>query len=221
MSYVKKNLSKILDKDLDPPKILALGFGALILIGAFLLNLPISTKSGESVGFLNALFTSSSAVCVTGLVVKNTAEYWSGFGHFIIITLIQMGGLGFMTIATVGALLMGKKLTFKDRLVIKEQLNQETMTGLVKLTKYVVAATFLIEGLGAIFLSTKFIPIYGFFKGIWFSVFHAISAFCNAGFDIMGSSLEPYVGDFTLNLTLAGLVILGGLGFSVYIDISM
>lgn len=220
MESFKKSLSKTVDRELNPPRVLALGFGMLILLGAILLNLPIATQTGERVGFINAFFTSSSAVCVTGLVVKNTAEYWSNFGHVVIISLIQMGGLGFMTMATIVALLVGKKITFTERLVIKEQLNQETMTGLVKLTKYVIGATFLVEGLGAIFLSTKFIPMYGLGKGLWFSVFHAISAFCNAGFDIMGSSLEPYVGDLTLNLTLATLVILGGLGFSVYIDIS-
>lgn len=211
---------RMIEKKLNPPTVLALGFASLILLGAILLNLPIASKSGESVGFINAFFTSSSAVCVTGLVVKNTAEQWTNFGHIVIISLIQMGGLGFMTMATIVALLLGKKITFKDRLVIKEQLNQETMTGLVKLTKYVIAATFFIEGVGAIILSTKFIPIYGIGKGTWFSVFHAISAFCNAGFDLMGSSLEPHVGDLTLNLTLAALVIIGGLGFTVYIDIS-
>ena len=220
MKALKDRKLSLVDKELNPPRVLALGFGALILIGAILLNLPIATNTGEKVGFINALFTSSSAVCVTGLVVKNTADYWSNFGHVVIISLIQMGGLGFMTMTTVGALLLGKRITFTERLVIKEQLNQETMTGLVKLTKYVVASTFLIEGIGAIILATKFIPMHGFKKGIWFSVFHAISAFCNAGFDIMGSSLEPYVGDLTLNLTLAFLVIIGGLGFSVYIDIS-
>lgn len=220
MSQLKDRLSKTVDRELNPPRVLALGFGALILLGAFLLNLPLASKTGERIGFINAFFTSSSAVCVTGLVVKNTADYWSNFGHFVIISLIQMGGLGFMTMATIGALIVGKKITFTERLVIKEQLNQETMTGLVKLTKYVIGATFLIEGLGAVFLATKFIPMYGFKKGLWFSIFHAISAFCNAGFDLMGNSLEPYAGDLTLNLTLAALVIFGGLGFSVYIDIS-
>ncbi len=218
-SDIKYSKNKLLKK-INPPIILVLGFGSLILIGAILLNLPIASKSGESVGFINSFFTSSSAVCVTGLVVKNTAEQWTTFGHVVIITLIQMGGLGFMTMATIIALILGKKITFSERLVIKEQLNQETMTGLVKLTKYVIWATFFIEGIGALILSTKFIPMHGLGKGIWFSIFHAISAFCNAGFDLMGNSLEPYVGDLTLNLTIALLVIIGGLGFSVYIDLS-
>lgn len=217
MNIIKKNIKKL---ELNPPRVLALGFGILILIGAILLNLPIATKNGESIGFLNSLFTSASAVCVTGLVVVNTAEYWSLFGQLVILILIQMGGLGFMTMATIVALLVGKKITLKERLIIKEQLNQETISGLVKLTKYVIVSTFVIEGLGAILLSTRFIPKYGTSKGIWFSIFHAISAFCNAGFDLIGNSMIPFVDDFIVNITISLLVIIGGLGFSVYIDIS-
>ncbi len=217
MFFIRKKLERV---KLDPPRVLALGFASLILIGAILLNLPVATQTGESIGFINALFTSASAVCVTGLVVVNTGMYWSLFGQVVIILLIQMGGLGFMTMATIGALVIGKKITLKERLVIKEQLNQETMSGLVKLTKYVILSTFVIEGIGALLLSTRFIPIYGVVKGIWFSVFHAISAFCNAGFDLTGDSIAPFVGDFTINMTIAALIILGGLGFSVYIDIS-
>ena len=131
-----------------------------------------------------------------------------------------MGGLGFMTMATIGALIVGKKITLKERLIIKEQLNQETMSGLVKLTKYVILSTFAIEAIGALLLSTRFIPIYGWIKGTYFSIFHSISAFCNAGFDLTGDSIAPFVGDFTINMTIAALIILGGLGFTVYIDIS-
>ena len=217
MGFLKKRLVKL---ELNPPRVLAMGFGGLILIGAILLNLPVASKTGESIGFLNALFTSASAVCVTGLVVVNTAEFWSLFGQIVIIILIQMGGLGFMTMATLVALILGKKITLKERLIIKEQLNQETMSGLVKLTKYVILATFLIEGIGAILLSTRFIPVYGLAKGIWFSIFHSISAFCNAGFDIIGNSMVPFVGDIVVILTISFLIIIGGLGFSVYIDIS-
>ncbi|WP_416198162.1 MAG: Trk system potassium uptake protein TrkH [Sporanaerobacter sp.] len=217
MVFLKKRLVKL---ELNPPRVLAMGFGGLILIGAILLNLPVASKTGESIGFLNALFTSASAVCVTGLVVVNTAEFWSLFGQVVIIILIQMGGLGFMTMATLVALILGKKITLKERLIIKEQLNQETMSGLVKLTKYVILATFLIEGIGAILLSTRFIPVYGLDKGIWFSIFHSISAFCNAGFDIIGNSMVPFVGDIVVILTISFLIIIGGLGFSVYIDIS-
>lgn len=217
MSFLKRRLVEL---ELNPPRVLAMGFGGLILIGAILLNLPVASKTGESIGFLNALFTSASAVCVTGLVVVNTAEFWSLFGQVVIIILIQMGGLGFMTMATLVALILGKKITLKERLIIKEQLNQETMSGLVKLTKYVILATFLIEGIGAILLSTRFIPVYGLDKGIWFSIFHSISAFCNAGFDIIGNSMVPFVGDIVVILTISFLIIIGGLGFSVYIDIS-
>lgn len=205
---------------LNPPRVLALGFASLILIGALLLNLPMATQSGESIGFINALFTAASSICVTGLTVVNTKEFWSLSGQIIIIILIQIGGLGFMTMTTIGALIIGKRITLRERLVIKEQLNQETMTGLVRLTKYVILSTFAIEGLGALILSTRFIPIYGGLKGIWFSVFHSISAFCNAGFDITGDSVAPFVGDIVINFTLSSLIILGGLGFSVYIDIS-
>ncbi len=214
---VFKSLENI---ELNPPRILALGFGGLILFGAFLLNLPFASQNGQSIGFINALFTSASSVCVTGLVVVNTAYHWTLFGQIVIIVLIQMGGLGFMTLATIVALIMGKRITLKERLVIKEQLNQETMSGLVKLTKYVILATFTIEGIGALLFSTRFIPIYGFKTGIWYSIFHAISAFCNAGFDILGDSIVPFVGDYVINLTICGLIIFGGLGFSVYIDIT-
>lgn len=204
---------------LNPSRILVLGFGLLILMGTILLNLPISSKAGESIGLINAFFTASSCVCVTGLVVVNTASYWSTFGHVVIIILIQMGALGFMTMATIIALFLGKKISLKERLVIKEQLNQTSMSGLVKLTKYVIGATLTIEAIGAVFLSIRFVPIYGMKKGIWFSIFHAISAFCNAGFDLIGDSLIPHVGDWVINLTITSLVILGGLGFSVYLDI--
>ena len=170
---VFKNLENI---ELNPPRVLALGFGGLILLGAILLNLPFASQNGESIGFVNALFTSASSVCVTGLVVVNTTYHWTLFGQIVIIVLIQIGGLGFMTLATIVALIMGKRITLKERLVIKEQLNQETMSGLVKLTKYVILATFTIEGIGALLFSTRFIPIYGFKTGIWYSIFHAISA---------------------------------------------
>ncbi len=206
--------------ELNPPRVLALGFASLILLGALLLNLPMATANNNSIGFINALFTSASAVCVTGLVVVNTGEFFSTFGHVIIIILIQMGGLGFMTMATFGALLIRKKIGLKERLVIKEQLNLESLTGLVKLIKYVIIVTLSIEAIGAILLATRFIPIYGMKEGLWYSVFHAISAYCNAGFDILGNSIVPFSQDIVINLTIGFLIILGGLGFTVYLDIS-
>lgn len=216
MNYFKR---KALEFQLNPPAVLAVGFLSLIIIGTILLNLPMASKSGESIGLIDALFTASSAVCVTGLIVVNTAEHWSLFGQVVIITLIQIGGLGIMTMATSVALIMGKKIRLKERLIIKEQLNHETMGGLVKLTKYVVLVTLGIETVGAFFLSFKFIPIYGTVKGIWYSVFHSISAFCNAGFDILGNSITPFVGDVWINIVLCALIILGGLGFAVYLDV--
>lgn len=217
MAGLKQTIQKI---KLNPPAVLAMGFASLILIGSILLNLPMATKSGESIGYLNALFTSSSAVCVTGLVVVNTGEFWSLFGQIVIIVLIQMGGLGFMTMATIVALILGKKISLKERLIIKEQLNQSSMSGLVRLTRHVIFLTFFVEALGAVLLSTKFIPLYGNAKGIWFSIFHSVSAFCNAGFDITGNSMVPFQNDVFINLVISALIIIGGIGFAVIFDIS-
>ncbi len=213
-------INRLKNFELNPPRVLALGFASLIIIGTFLLNLPIATVNNESIGIIDALFTAASAVCVTGLVVVNTAEFFSTFGQVIIIILIQIGGLGFMTMATLGALVVGKKISLKERLVIKEQLNLGSLAGLVKLTKYVIIVTFVIEAIGTLLLSTRFIPIYGIKEGLWFAMFHSISAYCNAGFDILGNSFMPYANDIAINLTLSALIILGGLGFSVYVDIS-
>ncbi|KGG80352.1 ATP synthase subunit J [Caloranaerobacter azorensis H53214] len=205
---------------LNPAQVLVLGFAGLILIGATLLNLPMASQDGKSIGFVNALFTSASAVCVTGLVVVNTATHWTVFGKVVILILLQIGGLGFMTLATLVALLLGRKITLKERLIIQEELNQFTLSGLVKLTRYVIISTAMIEGLGALLLSTRFIPTYGFIKGVSFSIFHSISAFCNAGFDLTGESIVPFVDDVVVNLTIIFLVIVGGLGYTVYMDIS-
>lgn len=212
--------SRIERLKLQPAQILVLGFGLVIMLGATLLNLPMASVNGKSIGFIDALFTSASAVCVTGLVVVNTAEYWTLFGKVVILMLIQVGGLGFMSMATLVALLLGRRITLKERLILQEDLNQFTMQGLVKLTRYVLLSTFFIEMVGALSLSIVFIPKYGLLKGIWFSVFHAISAFCNAGFDLTGSSMVEFVGNPIINLTIGLLIILGGLGYSVYINIT-
>lgn len=210
---------------MQPTQIMVVGFATVILIGGFLLNLPIATRSGESIGFLDALFTATSAVCVTGLVVVDTATYWNGFGQVVIIGLIQIGGLGFMTATTMFALLMKKRINLRERLLIQESLNQIDLSGLVRLTRYVILITFIIEGTGAILLSTVFVPQFGISRGAWYSIFHAISAFCNAGFDLMGSvsgpfsSLTLYVNNFTVTVTISLLIILGGLGFPVILDV--
>ena len=215
MSKLKRRIMKF---DLNPPRVLALGFLGLIIMGTLLLSLPIATKSGLSTRLIDSLFTAASAVCVTGLVVVNTSEYWSLFGQVVILLLIQIGGLGIMTMATIFALISGKRIRIKERLIIKEQLNQETLTGLVKLMKYIIMMTFGIEIMGAILLSGQFIPEYGITKGIWYSVFHSISAFCNAGFDLIGDSFISYSSSLPTISTLSLLIIIGGLGFSVIID---
>ncbi len=216
MSFIRSKLNGL---EMNPPRILALGFMTTILLGALLLNLPRASVSGESIGFIDALFTSASAVCVTGLVVVNTADHWTVFGQAVILMLIQIGGLGIMTMATIFALVSGKKISLKERLVIKEQLNQESLSGLVKLVKYVIAMTLFIEFVGAVVLSYVFIPEFGLKQGIWNSLFHSVSAFCNAGFDITGNSFMDYNDSTIAIVAICFLVVLGGLGFSVIIDI--
>lgn len=206
---------------LKPAQIIILSFAAVILIGAFLLMLPISAQSGEATSFMNALFTSTSAVCVTGLVVVDTGTYWSVFGKSVILLLIQIGGLGFMTMTTSVAIILGKKIGLRNRMIMQEALNQFSISGVIRLTKYVVMATMAIEFIGAVLLSTRFIPLYGLKNGIYYSIFHAVSAFCNAGFDIFGnySSLTAFAKDPVVNIVVIILIISGGLGFAVIADI--
>ncbi|WP_330671480.1 TrkH family potassium uptake protein [Anaeromicrobium sp.] len=216
------DVNKRIDKfNLDPAQIIVLGFASVILIGAILLSLPIASKNGQSIGFINAFFTATSAVCVTGLVVVDTGTYWTVFGKTVIILLIQIGGLGFMTMATFFALLFGKRITLRERLIMQEALNQFNISGIVRLTKYVLIATFAIEGIGAILLAFKFVPKYGLVTGIGFSIFHAVSAFCNAGFDLIGNfrSLTLFVDDTLINVVICGLIIMGGLGFTVIVEV--
>lgn len=169
---------------------------------------------------VDALFTSTSAVCVTGLVVVDTGTYFSLFGQIIIMILIQIGGLGFMTFSTLFALILGKRISLRERLIMKEAMNQVSMSGLVRLTKYVIIFTFAIEALAACLLSFRFVPQFGPVKGIYFSIFHSISAYCNAGFDIFGhfSSLTDYTSDILVNVVIMSLFIIGGLGFSILAD---
>lgn len=208
-------------RKLRPAQILALGFACVILIGAILLSLPISSAKGESTSFIDCIFTSTSAVCVTGLVTKDTGTYWSTFGKTVIITLIQIGGLGFMSFTTLVFLLLGKKITLKERMVMQEAMNFFSLQGLVKLSKYVLLFTFSIEGIGALILSTQFIPQFGVLKGICYSLFHSISGFCNAGFDLIGnfSSLTSYSSNSVVILTISFLIVTGGLGFFVWSEL--
>jgi len=200
---------------------IVLGFAAIILFGGLLLNLPIASRNGQSVGFVNAIFTSTSSVCVTGLVVVDTGTHWTVFGKVVIMLLIQVGGLGFMTMSTLLALLIGRRITLKERLLIQESLNQFDLEGLVRLTKNIIIATFTIEFIGAVLYSLVFIPDYGLKTGIAFGVFHSVAAFCNAGFDLIGDfrSFTPYVNNFIININTMLLIIIGGLGFSVWMDI--
>ena len=227
MLKYKSIFKKSMDRDqkfrLKPAQILVLGFFIVILLGSVLLNLPIASNKGESVGFVNAIFTSTSAVCVTGLVVVNTLEQWTLFGKTVIILLIQIGGLGFMTLATAIFIIMGKRITLRERLVIQEAWNQYSLSGMVRLIKNILIGTLLVEGVGAFFLALRFIPMYrnkGIVWGIYLSVFHSISAFCNAGFDLIGvENLTPFQGDLLVNVIIMGLIILGGLGFTVWLDV--
>lgn len=203
---------------------IVIGFAVIIIMGSILLNLPISSRNGQSIGYIDALFTATSAVCVTGLVVVDTYTHWTTFGQIIIILLIQIGGLGFMALATLFSLALGRKISFKERLLIAESLNQNSPQGMVKLIKDMLLGTLIFEGLGAVILSIRFAGQFGIKKGIYGGIFHSISAFCNAGFDLMGeygqfSSLTSYVEDPVVNITVMSLIIIGGLGFAVWEDI--
>lgn len=212
----KSFINKIYDKiTLNPPLVLSLGFAILITFGGVLLSLPFFTKSGEATDLIDSMFVAASASCVTGLTPVNTFEHWNTYGHVILIILIQIGGLGVMSLASIIPLILGKKIGIKSRQILKEQLNVESLEGMIVLFKYVLVFTFGIEILGAILLSFRFIPLYGAGTGIWYSIFHSISAFCNAGFDILGDSIYPFRDDILVNLTLSALVIVGGLGFVV------
>jgi len=202
---------------LNPPKVLVLGFAIIILIGAFFLTLPIATVDANGLSFLDALFTATSATCVTGLVVVDTGDTFSIFGELVILFLIQIGGLGFMTFATFLFLLLGKKISLKERLLLKEAFNNVTIAGLVKLVKRILLFTALIELIGGFILSIRFSFDMPVGKAFYFGFFHAISNFNNAGFDLMGDfkSLTAYVDDPFVVFTICALITIGGLGFIV------
>lgn len=208
---------------LTPYQILTLGFAGLIFFGALLLTLPIASAGQQRLDFVDALFTATSAVCVTGLTVVDTGTYFSLFGQLVIIFLIQCGGLGIITMSTLMAILMRRKLQLKDRLVTQEALNQLTFSGIARLVKYIVKTTLLIECAGGALLALRFSFDFGAARGIYYGFWHAVSAFCNAGFDVIGATqgnLYPYVGDVTVTLVVTSLIICGGLGFSVLTDLS-
>ncbi len=204
----------------NPTRILALSFIILIFVGSLLLSLPIANKSGQSLPYLDALFTATSAVCVTGLVVVDTGETFTVFGQLIILVLIQVGGLGLMTFASLVAIALGRKISFKQRLVLQETLSQNSVEGVVRLVRYVLVVTFISELAGTIVLGVNWFAEMGW-KAFYYSLFHSVSAFNNAGFDLMGgfSSLTAYTSDWITNVTIMFLFIAGGLGFFVIWDL--
>lgn len=219
MQLKKRNMLR--NKRFTPVQVIAIGFATIILIGAFLLSLPVATIDGVKTPIIDCIFTSTSAVCVTGLVTVDTGTYWSYFGKTVIMLLIQIGGLGFMSFATLIALIAGKRITLKERLLIRESISLSSLQGIVRFARYILTFTFSIELIGALLLSIQFIPEFGLGKGIYYSIFHAVSAFCNAGFDLMGgyTSVTGYSGNALIILTLSALIIIGGLGFYVWDDI--
>ncbi len=213
-------MSASFKKRWHPTQVLALGFVLVDLLGAFLLSLPFASN-GSPPAFIDALFTSTSAVCVTGLTVVNTGLHFSLFGQLVILSLIQIGGLGFMTIAALLFAAIGKHISLRERMVLQESLNTDSLKGLSNMVVSAVAVTFIIEFLGASLLTLRMIPEYGIGRGIYYSIFLSISAFCNAGFDPLGMdcSLVAYQTDPLVNLVLIALIVLGGIGFAIIHDL--
>lgn len=202
-------------------------FGSLIIIifGGILLSMPVSSKEALPTPFIDSLFTSASAFCVTGLVVYDTFTHWSAFGQVIILLLIQIGGLGFMTIITLFLLFLKRKIGLRERRLLMESANTLKIGGIVRLIKKIIIRTFIFEGLGALILTIRFYPHMGFKDGLFNGIFHSVSAFCNAGFDLMGkygqfSSMTAYASDSVVNITIMSLIVIGGIGFVAWDDLA-
>jgi len=212
-------------RGLSATQILVLGFFLVITAGALLLHLPAASNSGESTPLLQCFFTAVSSTCVTGLVVVDTALHWSLIGQIIILCMIQIGGLGFMSIAVLFSIMVRRRISPREKIILANSYNLSTFEGLMPLVKRVLCGTALIEGCGALILSARFVPVFGWSGGIWRGVFHSVSAFCNAGFDLMGtysgafSSLAGFSQDTVVNLTITGLIMTGGIGFVVWNDL--
>ncbi|HIT64162.1 MAG TPA: Trk family potassium uptake protein [Candidatus Ventrimonas merdavium] len=211
-------------KRLSSSQMIILGFAAVILLGAFLLMLPVSSKSGTVTPFLDCLFTSTSAVCVTGLVVQDTAVHWTVFGQTIILLLIQIGGMGVITVAVAITMASGKKISLMQRSTMQDAISAPQVGGIVRFTGFILKGIVIIELLGAVIMAPVFIQDYGFGEGLWMSIFHSVSAFCNAGFDIVDdgvlyNSLMGYAADPVINVTIILLIIIGGLGFLTWRDV--
>lgn len=213
-----------LKRPLNSFQVIILGFLGAILLGSLLLMLPISSQAGVWTPFDEALFTATSAVCVTGLIVHDVGTYWSFFGQVVILLLIQVGGLGLVMITAFFALVSGRKISLKQRSTIQDAIASPKIGGIVNLTRFVLTVTFAIEALGALIMMPVFVPKFGLW-GIWMAIFHAVSAFCNGGFDVMGTpentyqSLTSFVGQPIINLTVMSLIVIGGLGFLTWHDI--
>ena len=203
-------------------QVIAVSFLAAILLGALLLMLPFATAAGEETSFLTALFTSTTSICVTGLVVVDTFSHWTLFGKIIILLLIQIGGFGVLTIFATFLISMKKRISLRERSMIQDYYNQDSGQGMVRFLLQVVKGTFFVEGVGALLYMFSFIPEYGPVKGIWFSIFTSVSAFCNAGIDIFGpNSLIPYQTDLWINLVTMLMIVMGGLGYVVWFDVML
>lgn len=215
---------KIQDK-LTYVRIIAVGYLIVILVGTLLLMLPLSTVQGRKTDFLTALFTATTSTCVTGLVVVDTGTHWSLFGQLMILLMIQVGGLGFMTMGMLLAMMLKKKITLKTRGLLQESMNGMQVGGIVRLVRLALFGTAVVEFAGAVLLSFRFIPHFGVGRGIYYSIFHAISAFCNAGIDLMGphygeyASFVPFQGDILINVVIMALIVIGGIGFFVWEDL--
>lgn len=217
---------KIEDK-LTYVRIIALGYLVVILAGTGLLMLPVATRAGEKTDFLTALFTATTSTCVTGLVVADTGSHWTTFGHLVILVMIQVGGLGFMTMGVMLAMALKRKISLRTRGLLQESMNGMQMGGIVKMVRFALGGTLLIELLGAILLAAGFVPVFGVGRGIWYGVFHSISAFCNAGIDLLGQhygeycSLVNFYDDALINVTVMALIVIGGIGFFVWNDLKV
>jgi len=213
-----------LEKKLSSSQMIILGFAMVILFGSLLLMLPVAIRDGQEVNFVDALFTATSAVCVTGLVVRDTATCWTGFGQAVILLLIQIGGMGVITVAVAIAVISGKKISLKQRNTMQEAISAHQVGGIVRLTSFIIGTTIFLEMLGAVFMAPSFCREFGIGRGIWYALFHSISAFCNAGFDLMGSkspysSLTSFAGNWMINFTIMALIVTGGIGFLTWEDI--
>lgn len=205
-------------QNLNPARIVVSSFGVIILLGTLLLMLPVASRDGQATDPLTCLFTATSASCVTGLILVDTWAHWTLFGQVVILAMIQLGGLGFMTVITLVSFALRRRIGLSERLIMVSTLNLNDMDGVVRVVRHALMGTFLIEGTGAVVLTLCFLPRYGFLKGLWRGIFHAVSAFCNAGFDLL-DGFDGFRHDHLVGGTLIALIVLGGIGFIVWDDI--